>query len=92
MDDDDAKRIVLARRARFLAAAMAGVAAGSCDRPRACLEPPMVTSTAPTAPTVCLSPPVTPRPDAGIEDASTATADDAMIGPPAPPPRVCLRK
>lgn len=94
MDDDEAKRIVLARRARFIAAAMAGVAAAACDRPRACLEPPMVTTTAPTYPAVCLSPTAIPKPDAGTENASAsdASTDDAMIGPPAPPPRVCLRK
>ncbi len=36
MSDDDAKRAVLARRARFVAAAMAGIASASCD---SCAQP-----------------------------------------------------
>lgn len=92
--DDQAKRIVLARRARFIAAAMAGVAAASCDRPRACLEPPMATATATTSPAACLKPPHVAPPDAGVDNASTkgAGSEDATVGPPAPPPRACLTK
>lgn len=41
-DDDEARRIILARRARFVAAALAGagIASASCESsPQPCLEP-----------------------------------------------------
>jgi hypothetical protein len=77
--DDDAKRAIFARRARFIAAAMMGTGLMSCDRKTAdhtvCLsvaipEPPDA------APLPCLSPPPIP-PDAG------ATID-VDAGEPAP--------
>jgi len=72
----DAKKAILARRARFLAAAMAGAAVAACDKPRACLEPPLASSApiSPAEPQVCLKMAVPPR-DAGDGDASTASVD-----------------
>ncbi|MBX3188524.1 MAG: hypothetical protein KF819_16025 [Labilithrix sp.] len=83
-DDDrresDAKRAILARRARFVAAAMAsvGVACGKSATPQPCLEPTMVEDAAPPLP--CLSPP--PTPETPVTDAE---ASDAQA-----PPRPCL--
>ncbi|MBI4954372.1 MAG: hypothetical protein HY908_20275 [Myxococcales bacterium] len=60
-----ARRLILGRRARFLALAAAGLAPGCEDAsPRPCLEPPIERDGGPTtAPTPCLtvapSPPVT---------------------------------
>jgi hypothetical protein len=46
MGDDESKKTILARRARFLAAAMttAGITSSCCDKvtPDPCLEPPQV--------------------------------------------------
>ncbi|HHH27620.1 MAG TPA: hypothetical protein ENK57_04615 [Polyangiaceae bacterium] len=47
--DDGARRVILARRRRFVALALtsAGVAASACDsKPFVCLEPPPVPSSA----------------------------------------------
>lgn len=96
---DDTKKLILARRARFVAAAIAGVAVSACDKPRACLEPPMATSTSPTfpRPSVCLSPPHRPPIDGGdppddladksLRDAATDAPSDAAKGarPVGPP-------
>jgi hypothetical protein len=83
MGDDDAKRLILARRARFVAAALAGVAGvavacgGSIDD---------------ADPQPCLSPPYQPR-DAG----SGTDAEPQPCLEPLPPdagddaePQVCL--
>jgi hypothetical protein len=66
MGDDDAKRMILARRARFVAAALASMAAvahaGACN------------------PSPCLEPVPSPTPDAGrdaaTKDATTTTTID----------------
>jgi len=71
---DDAKKIILARRTRFVAAALASAAiacgkeagTGGCARP--CLEPPPMPEDAGPTPRVCLS---------------AATPQD-------PPPQPCL--
>lgn len=97
---DDAKRVVLARRARFVAAALAGVAAVSCDKAKS--EPCLSVATVTTPPEVCLKMAVPPL-DAGERTAIDAGADAAdgasdagkeggkkAVGPPAPPPTPCL--
>lgn len=72
---DDARKVILARRARFVAAALAGAALGSaCAKDRAvepaqCLSPPHQEDGGPP-PIPCLSPP----PQVCLE----------------PPPQVCL--
>ena len=68
--NDDAKRIILARRARFVAAAVAGISIGGCDTctPKSSQgdrTPPADSTT--TRPTVCLSPAL-PRKDSGAAD------------------------
>lgn len=78
-DDDEARKIVLARRARFVAAAVAGVGV-ACRNPsaEACLSPP---------PEPCLSVVPDRRPvDAGATG-STGTPPEV---PPAEP-QVCLK-
>lgn len=100
---DDAKRAVLARRARFVAAAMAGIATASCDAcSRPCLSPRPTSVDASPGP--CLSVPMGPV-DAGEQiaidsgadagdagdagkDASRAADKRPVIGPP--PPQPCL--
>jgi hypothetical protein len=74
MADAEAKRLILARRARFVAAALASVAAmaqaGACS------------------PSPCLEPVPTPTPDAGTRDGATKDAtttepvDDSGIPQP----------
>jgi len=80
MGDDEGKRIILARRARFVAAAMAGMNAAMCGGettgdPRPCLS---ITQGDGGSPQVCLSPPLQPF-DGGRADAHAAddAADDA---------------
>jgi hypothetical protein len=98
--DDDAKKAILARRARFVAAAMMGAGLVSCDPkspgPFVCLS---VSPPPPEAPPqVCLSVTfVEPFPpggtdttaDGGVDDAGAtdAGATDAGVSPP---PQVCL--
>jgi len=75
--DDDAKRRILARRAKFVAAAIAGIAATSCDdcnKPRTCLSATAVT----VPPGPCLSVPVTV--DAGEQTAIDAGGGAADAG------------
>ncbi len=81
-DTDDTRKIVLARRARFLAAAVAGVGIAACGEPPApqvCLSTVPVNPPPPDepGPQVCLSPMPTPE-DAGPGDtgASTPIATD----------------
>lgn len=75
MNDDEAKRKILARRAAFVAAALAGVSAACGKEPqRAPQPPPSVPLASPEGvPQPCLSPPLPP--DAGAEGAPTP--DDA---------------
>lgn len=82
MSDDDAKRRILARRAKFVAAAVAGLGAVSacdhCGSPRPCLEPPLA-STTPPGP--CLS----------VSTVPTGVDAGAVIDPDAAPrPHPCL--
>ncbi len=78
--DDDAKRAILVRRARFVAAALAGVGiAASCK-----------TTQPDQPPEVCLSPPQQLLPDA-----EGPVEEEADAGPPpqpclSPPPEACL--
>lgn len=79
-DDDEARRVIMARRRRFVAVALtsAGVAASSCDKnPLVCLSPvPVEDDTA--TPSVCLS--TEAPPDAEGPDAPDAGAGDAGDG------------
>jgi hypothetical protein len=85
MSNDEAKRAILARRARFVAAAMVGAGIVGCEKeqpPMVCLS---VVAVPPpeTAPAPCLSvaPPAPPAPqlDAGVDPTDAG-----------PPPMVCL--
>lgn len=101
-----ARKVILERRARFLAAALAGAGIATstaCDRPQVCLEAPMRTTT--SAPVtvetaeVCLEV-AEPPPEAGAPsepDAGAATGasgqrptDKAVPTATVPKPRVCL--
>lgn len=82
MGNDDAKRLILARRARFVAAALAGVAV-ACGG-----------STEETGPTACLSPAQQPTRDSG---ADARDAEPQVCLEPLPPdasddaePQPCL--
>ena len=90
-DDDanDAKKIILARRARFVAAAVAsvGIACGKTESspPMPCLSIAVPYDAEPPPPQPCLSP--MPA-DAALFDAATDGPTDA--GPDAPIPVPCL--
>lgn len=93
-DDDDAaedRRAILARRAVFMASALAGLALGEgCSRPapQPCLS--AIPNRPETPPEPCLSIPV-PRPDAGQPLEIVAPADAGAPLPPVdPPPVPCL--
>jgi hypothetical protein len=89
VSEEAARKLILARRARFIAAAVlgAGVSASEACTPQPCLEPPLQTSSS-SAPQPCLSPPATAEPvtgpasgkpesgppDAGARDAGTRNA------------------
>lgn len=83
---DDAKRAILARRARFLAAAIAGVGVAACGgetegpSPQPCLEPAIDAGDAGDdgAPEPCLG---MPAPDAEPEPCLSAPAPDAEPAP-----------
>ncbi|MBX3202999.1 MAG: hypothetical protein KF850_20640 [Labilithrix sp.] len=81
---DAARRAILARRSKFVAAALAGigVACGKSAAPRPCLE--VAPDTTETAPMPCLSPPYTPRDDEGDGGDAGASGDgsrnDAAAG------------
>ncbi len=80
MTDDRTRRAILARRARFLAAALTTLPATACDKDKAPIGPDdagHATTATPTATTE----------DAGPRDATGTT--DAR--PDAPRPTVCLR-
>lgn len=100
MSDDSAKKTILSRRARFVAAAMMGAGAAGCSSctPEPCLSATPITAPPPTpclsvSPLPCLAPPAMP-PDAG--DSTGGQAPDAGTDagarppPPPPPPRPCL--
>ncbi len=80
MTDDRTRRSILARRARFVAAALTAVGVGACsgeDEPQVCLTPlgDASADTADSGPSVCLTP---EPPDTGFDAASSdATSSDA---------------
>ena len=91
MGDKEAKRIILARRARFVAAALAGLNAAMCGgktdggsdagtNPQPCLRPPGVEDGGPRP---CLTPPL---PDAARDAAADADGDASPLPCLAPPP------
>jgi hypothetical protein len=74
-DDDFDRDAILARRAMFVATALAGLALGEgCERPVPCLSPPPLPQ----------PPPVT-----GVVDAGAPNVVDVTF-PPMPPPMPCL--
>ena len=92
LDAQRARELILARRNRFVAAALAGVAASACAKssgPQVCLSPPLPTDAGVDAsgPQVCLSPPQAclsePMPDAGPMVCLSILPEDAG-------PSVCL--
>lgn len=86
----DAKKIVLARRARFLAAAVAsvGIACGKdSGPPQPCLSQPYIAPDAEPMP--CLSPVAVEQPDAAQPQPCLAPPPPDA-GPPPEPPRPCL--
>lgn len=98
---DDAKKKILARRAQFVAAAIASIGVTSCgkDTARPCLSPPADPDAA-MAPQPCLSVPIIATPaDADVPTADASAADagisDAATTKPKPDaaattPRPCL--
>ncbi len=101
---DDAKKIILARRARFVAATLAGLGV-ACGKeptppPQPCLAQPMTRADAAAPPEPCLSPMPPPDgyggagpSDAGIPveaDAGSKPAMTATTPPTGPVPRPCL--
>lgn len=87
---DDARRTILSRRARFVAAAMITTAVAATDcKPRPCLDivKPLDEDDAAISPRVCLSQPmVCLSPVPRIEDAGGGGPDPGgPIGPPLPP-------
>jgi hypothetical protein len=85
MGEDDRKRIVLARRAKFVAAALAGAAAttscldsnGTGGNPQPCLSLAVEGGPPPPSPQPCLTAPNNPPPDAGPDADASADADAA---------------
>jgi hypothetical protein len=95
--DDEARAFILARRAKFVAAALAsaGLASAACDGPGplVCLTPPPGPSVTAPPPMVCLTPVAQPAPDSGN---AAASGGQAAVSAPssstsAPAPSVCLR-
>ena len=87
---DDARKLILSRRARFVAAALAGLAADGCGKTTA---PPdagaQVDPNAPqTVPAVCLSA-ASPSPDP--PDAEPVPSPAPCLTAAPPPPQPCLR-
>ena len=99
MRDDDARKVILARRARFVAAAMMGTGLMSCKTTEVptCLSPVQVQDDPPPQPCLSVGPVLLPpgmadgtgdRADAGATaDRADAGATDAGAGPP---PMPCL--
>jgi len=83
---DDAKKLVLARRARFVAAALAGISVACCGKDKAspfvCLDVPAPEDASATTPQVCLTAIPTPPPP---PDASASAVPVPCLGG-APPP------
>ncbi len=89
MSDEEIKRLILARRAAFIAAAVASLAAAQCEPkpadPQPCLSQVPYDPTEPR-PQVCLSPiPQQPPPDASA-DAPEPTPQPCL-SPVVPPKR-----
>jgi hypothetical protein len=89
-DRDDARRLILARRARFVAAALAG-ASVACGKepappPQPCLSEPAGYD-ADTEPRICLSVVAIDPEDAGATDAATDVPADASTDAGATPKR-----
>lgn len=82
MGDEDHRRLILARRARFVAAALAGVAASTtgCGKAEPCLS--QVVNPDSGEPQPCLSPPYNPV-DGGASDAD-ADAGENLDAEPQP--------
>ncbi|MFO0735952.1 MAG: hypothetical protein U0270_08730 [Labilithrix sp.] len=89
---NEAKKKILARRAQFLAAAIAGLGADACGKDHA-IPPDAAVAEPVTAPTPCLSVPVRPMENVEPVDAGTsarpgdAATGDAAPGPKKPVPR-----
>lgn len=97
MGDDDAKKLIMARRARFVAAALAGLAADGCGKTTAPADAGSGSDPSLTAPGPCLSVPFQgfDKPDAGSTDG--APPEDAAAPPTPQPclsvaPQPCLSK
>ena len=89
MGNDDAKRLILARRARFVAAAVAGIAAacgGSTEdsKPKPCLEPVLRDAGADADPKPCLTP-LPPDADVVVDAGADADAEPQPCLSPLPP-------
>ena len=88
----EAKKKILARRAQFLAAAIAGLGADACGKDHA-IPPDAAIAEPVTAPTPCLSVPMRPMENVEPVDAGTsarpgdAATGDAAPGPKKPVPR-----
>ena len=85
MGDEDNRRLILARRARFVAAALAGVAASTagCGKAEPCLS--QVVNPDSGEPQPCLTPP-NPNIDAGDAGADADAGSDAEPQPCLSPP------
>lgn len=94
---DESRKKILARRASFVAAALASVACGkdAAERPEPCLSVPYHHDPDAEPPRPCLSvaipDPSAPVPDAGAggPDASAKAVMDGGVRPPTPHP--CLK-
>ncbi len=86
---------ILARRKFFIASALAGIAATSCDKdPKVCLNIAQPQREDAAAPMPCLEPPPKPQPEAQAEPTASAspTASTPVPDPTKPPePSVCLK-
>lgn len=96
---DEAKKRILARRATFVAAALAGVSTACGKEPAQavpCLSPPppLVIDASPAPCLTPLPPPEVTAPDAGGPAPApglSAREPSADAGKPKPPPRPCLK-
>jgi hypothetical protein len=94
---DPDRAAILARRQRFIAFALSGLASTACDKPapQPCLSPPQppptsaVTASSST-PQPCLSPPPLPPPDAGPPASPDSSPPEPDSSAPMPP-RPCLK-
>lgn len=102
---DDTKKLIMARRARFVAAALAGLAADGCGKTTASADAGQEVDANASPPTPCLAVPFDFQPpDAGADSAADAAPPPApqpclsvapqpclSKPPPRPPPRPCLK-